>query len=136
MLLQSKKQKYKKYKKGKLKKLSYNSNKIIFGNVGLKVLESGLISSSQIESVRQTISRHLKRKGKIWFRIFPNIPITSKPTAVRMGKGKGSVDYWAAKVGAGAVILELCVASSDHIASFKALKVGISKLPVKTKIVY
>ena len=134
MLLQPKKQKYKKNKKGKIKKLNYSSNKLKFGTIGLKAIESGLIASNQIEAVRQTINRKLKRKIKIWFRIFPNIPVTSKPISSRMGKGKGSVNYWSARVGAGTIILELCVTSYCNV--IKALKSGISKLPVKTKIIY
>ena len=134
MLLQPKKTKYKKLKKGKLPKLNFKSNQLKFGTTGLKSVESGIISSRQIEAARQAINRKMKRKGKLWIRIFPSIPVTQKPTAVRMGKGKGSVNHWVAKVGAGTVLFELCGISS--FVSIAALKTGSAKLPLKTKIIY
>jgi len=107
VLLQPKKFKYKKLRKGKLKKFVYNS-KLNFGLIGLKSTESGLITSKQIESARQAISRKIKKKGgKIWIKIFPNIPITKKPNEVRMGKGKGNLSHWAAKIRGGSIIFEI-----------------------------
>jgi large subunit ribosomal protein L16 len=108
MFLQPRKTKYKKLRKGKLPRLEYKSTVLKFGVVGLKAAESGTISAKQLEAARQAINRKLNRKGKIWIRIFPNYPITKKPIEVRMGKGKGSVNYWAAKVGGGAVLFEIC----------------------------
>ena len=134
MLLQPKKTKFKKLKKGKLPKLNFKSNRLKFGTTGLKSVESGIISSRQIEAARQAINRKMKRKGKLWIRIFPSIPVTQKPTAVRMGKGKGSVNHWVAKVGAGTVLFELCGIS--NFVSIAALKTGSAKLPLKTKIIY
>lgn len=134
MLLQPKKTKYKKTKKGKLPKLNFKSNKLKFGVVGLKAMESGSISSRQLEAARQAITRKMKRKGKLWLRIYPSISVTSKPAAVRMGKGKGSVSHWVSKVGAGSVLLELCGVST--FVSISALKTGSAKLPIKTKIVF
>jgi large subunit ribosomal protein L16 len=85
--------KYKKTKKGRLKKLEFKSNKLKFGTIGLKAAESGIINSRQIEAARQAIARKIKKKGKIWIKIFPDLLITLKPTGVRMGKGKGQVSY-------------------------------------------
>ena len=85
--------KYQKIKKGKLKRLEFKANKLKFGTIGLKAAESGSVSSRQIEAARQAISKAIKRKGKIWIRIFPDLPITSKPTGVRMGKGKGQLSH-------------------------------------------
>lgn len=93
MWLQPKKTKYKKIQKGKLSKLNFRSNKLKFGSIGLKATNSGTLSSRQIEAARQAIVRKLSRKGKLWIRVFPTIPITTKPTEVRMGKGKGTVSH-------------------------------------------
>lgn len=124
--------KYKKTKKGKLGRLEFKSNTLKFGNVGLKATESGLITSTQIEAARQAIVRKIKRKGKIWIKIFPDVPITSKPTGVRMGKGKGSVSHWGAKVKGGTVLFEVCGVAYSTVKT--ALASGSSKLPVKTKV--
>nr|YP_010047239.1 ribosomal protein L16 [Eucampia zodiacus]QPJ79920.1 ribosomal protein L16 [Eucampia zodiacus] len=132
MFLQPKRSKYKKSRKGKLTKLNFKSNKLIFGSIGIKALESGLISSRQIESARQAIARKIQRKGKIWIRIFPHYPVTRKPIEVRMGKGKGSVSHWAAKVSGGTVLFELG-GIPDNIA-LSAFKTGGAKLPLKTII--
>lgn len=134
MLFQPKKTKYKKNRKGKIPKLNFNSNNLTFGNLGLKAIESGSISSRQLEAARQAINRKIKRKGKIWIRVFPSIPVTSKPVAVRMGKGKGSVSHWVAKVGSGTILFEIC-GISKFIAK-SALNTGSAKLPLKTKIVF
>ena len=132
MFLQPKQSKYKKIQKKNLYKLEFQSNKLEFGTIGLKAAESGTISARQIEAARQAIVRKVKRKGKIWIRIFPNLPITSKPTEVRMGKGKGSIHYWAMKVNKGAVLFELC--GITHNVAIAALNTGGAKLPVKTLI--
>nr|QYJ09268.1 ribosomal protein L16 [Pleurosigma sp. mgcode 4] len=135
MFLQPKKFKYKKVRKGKLSKLEFKSNKLNFGNVGLKATESGIIHARHIEASRQAISRKIKRKGKIWIRIFPDLPITAKPTESRMGKGKGSLSHWGSRVRGGTVLFELCGVKDYNIA-IEALKTGGTKLPVKTKIFY
>ena len=132
MFLQPKRSKYKKTKKGTLPKLEFRSNKLKFGTIGLKTLESGTISAKQIESARQAINRKIKRKGKLWIRVFPDQPITAKPTEVRMGKGKGPVSHWAVKVGGGQVLFELCGITTNIATS--AFKTGGAKLPVKTMI--
>lgn len=132
MFLQPKKTKYKKVQKGSLKKYSYKSKKLDFGTIGLKSIESGIISAKQLESSRQAIARKIKRKGKLWIKIFPTLPITKKPTEVRMGKGKGSVSHWSSRVRGGTTIFELC--GVNYKTSILAFKTGRAKLPVKTKV--
>jgi large subunit ribosomal protein L16 len=124
--------KYKKTKKGKLVKFEFKSINLTFGTIGLKAAEAGIISAKQIEAARQAISRKIKRKGKVWIKIFPDLPITSKPTGIRMGKGKGQISYWSARVRGGTVLFEIC-GVSPSIAS-EALATGGAKLPIKTKI--
>jgi large subunit ribosomal protein L16 len=124
--------KYKKTKKGKLSKYEFKSNSLKFGTIGLKAMESGIINAQQIEASRQAIVRKLKRKGKIWIKVFPDLPITSKPTGVRMGKGKGQISHWGARIRGGTVIFEVTGLSFSII--FSALKTGGAKLPIKTKI--
>jgi large subunit ribosomal protein L16 len=124
--------KYKKTRKGKLTKFEFKANKLKFGSIGLKSLESGIINSRQIEAARQAIVRKLKRKGKIWIKIFPDLSITKKPTGVRMGKGKGQISHWGARVRGGTVLFEICGVSLSI--SIAALKTGGAKLPVKTLI--
>jgi large subunit ribosomal protein L16 len=132
MFLQPKRLKYKKFRKGTLPKLEFRSTKLQFGTIGLKSIESGTISARQIEAARQSINRKIKRKGKLWIRVFPSLPITAKPTEVRMGKGKGAVDHWAVKIGGGCVLFELCgVTTNTAIAAFRT---GGAKLPVKTRV--
>lgn len=133
MFLQPKRSKFKKVRKGTLSKYNFRSNKLKFGTIGLKASESGTISARQIESARQSINRKIKRKGKLWIRVFPSIPVTTKPTEVRMGKGKGSVDFWASKVSGGCVIFELCGVTLKTAVS--AFKTGGAKLPIKTQII-
>ena len=132
MFLQPKRLKFKKTRKGKLPSLEFKANKLKFGTIGLKAVESGTISARQLEAARQAINRKINRKGKLWIRIFPTLPITTKPIEVRMGKGKGSVDFWASKIGKGRVIFELCgITTSIAISAFKT---GGAKLPIKTTV--
>ena len=133
MFLQPKRSKFKKVRKGKLSYLNFKSNRLQFGTIGLKAAESGTISARQIESARQAINRKINRKGKLWLRIFPSLPITTKPTEVRMGKGKGSVDFWASKVSGGKMIFELC--GVNKTVAKNAFKTGSKKLPIKTLII-
>ena len=132
MFLQPKKRKYKKSHKGRLKNFNFKSCSVQLGSIALQAVESGYISAKQIESARQSINRKIKRKGKIWIKIFPNNPVTKKPTEVRMGKGKGSVSHWSAKVKAGSVLFEIAGISLKKAVS--ALSTGGAKLPLKTKI--
>ena len=133
MFLQPKRSKYKKFKKGKLTKLNFKSNKLVFGSIGIKALESGLISSRQIESARQAIARKIQRKGKIWIRIFPHYPVTKKPIEVRMGKGKGNPEFFACRVKPGRILFEVD-GVSEQIAK-EALYKASAKLPIKTKTI-
>lgn len=133
MLLTPKKSKFKKFHKNRLSRLDLKSNKLRFGSIGLQSIESGVLVSKQLESARQAINRKIKRKGKIWIRVFPHFSITSKPTAVRMGKGKGPVTSWAAKIGKGSILFELD-GINLNLARL-AFKTGSAKLPVKTKVI-
>lgn len=132
MFLQPKKTKFRKTRKGSLKKLEFRSNSITFGEIGLKAETAGIITARQIEAARRAIAKKIKRKGKIWIKIFPDLPITAKPIESRMGKGKGSVSYWASRVGGGTTLFEIC-GVPKHIAT-DALRSGGKKLPIKTKI--
>ena len=134
MWLQPKKTKYKKIHKGRLSMFNFRTNNLKFGNIGLKATNSGTISSRHIEAARQAIVRKLNRKGKLWIRVFPSIPVTSKPTEVRMGKGKGNVSHWSLKVSAGTILFEVYgITKNIAIAAFKT---GGAKLPIKTKILH
>lgn len=124
--------KYKKVKKGKLSKWEFKSNVLKFGIVGLKAAESGILHPRQIEAARQAIARKTKRKAKLWIRVFPDLPITSKPTGVRMGKGKGQFSHWGSRVAAGTVLFEAC--GIDLVAIIEAFKTGGAKMPIKTKV--
>jgi len=134
MLLLPKRSKYKKVKKGKLTKFEFKANKLKFGTIGLKAKESGIISSRQLEAARQAIVRKINRKGKLWVRVFPDLPITNKPKEIRMGKGKGSVAFWAARVAGGRMLFEICgITKATALAAFRT---GGAKLSIKTKIVF
>lgn len=126
--------KHKKVKKGNLKKFEFKSNKLKFGNIGLKALESGILTYNQIESARQIISRKTKKKSKIWLKIFTYLPITSKPIGVRMGKGKSKITCWGAKIAAGTIIFELS-GQNKNLLFFSLISCKF-KLPIKTKICY
>ena len=132
MFLQPKKFKYRKVKKGKLSKFEFKSNSLNFGEIGLKAQHSGTISARQIESARIAIIRKIKKKGKLWIRIFPDLPITAKPIESRMGKGKGSLSHWVVRVKGGNTLFEIC-GVPKHIAA-EALKSGSYKLPIRTRI--
>ena len=134
MLLQPKTTKYKKIRKSNTLKYNFKSKKLKFGFIGLKAKNSGMITSRQIEAARQAISRKLNKKGKLWIKIFPHLPITAKPSQSRMGKGKGNVSHWAIKIKTGQILFETCgITEQLAIIAFKA---GKSKLPVKTFICF
>ncbi len=132
-MLQPKKTKHRKMFKGRMKGNSQRGHTLAFGTYGLKTLESEWITSRQIEAARVAATRYMKREGQLWIRIFPDKPITKKPAEVRMGKGKGSVEYWAAVVKPGRIMFELD-GVADDIAK-EALRLAAQKLPVKTKVV-
>lgn len=132
-MLQPKRTKFRKQFKGRIHGASKGGTDLNFGAFGLKALEPERVTARQIEAARRAITRHMKRAGKVWIRIFPDLPVTSKPTEVRMGKGKGSVDYWACRVAPGRVMFELDGVPED--VAREALRLGAAKLPVKTRFI-
>lgn len=132
-MLRPRKVKYNKTRKIRIKGMEHRQTKVVFGSYGLKTLEGGKISSRQIEAVRRVIVRKLKRTGRVWIRVFPNVPITAKPNEVRMGRGKGSVDSWVAVVKPGTVIYE--IGSTKENLAQKALMSGAKKLSMKCAFV-
>ncbi len=132
-MLQPKRTKYRKAHKGRIKGLAKGGSDLNFGTFGLKALEPERITARQIEAARRAMTRHMKRQGRVWIRIFPDLPVTSKPIEVRMGKGKGSVDFWACKVKPGRVMFEIDGVGEDI--AREALRLAAMKLPVKTRTV-
>lgn len=132
-MLQPKRTKYRKQQKGRNRGLAQRGNKVDFGSFGLKSLGIGRITNRQIEAARIAMTRHMKREGKVWIRIFPDKPITSKPLEVRMGKGKGALDHWVANVQPGRIMFELDGVSRE--VAEEALRLAAQKLPVRTKVV-
>ena len=132
-MLQPKRTKFRKMFKGKNRGFAQSGNKVSFGEYGLKATERGRVSARQIEAARRAMTRKVKRTGKIWIRIFPDVPISSKPLEVRMGKGKGNVDYWCSKVQPGTVLYEM-EGVSEEIAR-EAFRLAANKLPIKTTFV-
>lgn len=130
-MLMPKKVKWRKQQTGRMRGKAYRGSKLSFGTYGLRVLEPGWITSRQIESARVAITRHVKRGGKLWIRIFPDKPITQKPAETRMGKGKGSPEYWVAVVKPGRILFEL--EGIDHDTAKEAMRLASHKLPLKTK---
>lgn len=133
-MLQPKRTKYRKQMKLDNRGLAHKGSKVSFGEFGLKALERGRLTARQIEAARRTISRHVKRGGKIWIRIFPDKPISKKPLEVRMGSGKGSVEYWIAQVKPGTMLYEL-EGVSEELAR-EAFNLAAAKLPLKTTFSY
>jgi large subunit ribosomal protein L16 len=130
-MLQPKRVKYRKQQKGRLRGNAQRGNTIAFGDYGLQTVEIGWISNRQIESARVAMTRHIKRGGKVWIRIFPDKPITSKPAETRMGKGKGNPESWVAPVRPGRVMFEL--EGVPEPVARRAMELAAAKLPVKTK---
>ncbi len=128
-----KRTKYRKQMKGRNRGKSFRGNSLAFGDIGIKALEHGRIDSRQIESARIAMTRHVKRAGKVWIRVFPDKPLTAKPLEVRMGKGKGSVEKWVMNIKPGRIIYEMI--GIDEATARDALALAQSKLPFKTKIV-
>ena len=131
-MLQPARTKYRKQMKGKNRGLA-SGNTVSFGEYGLKATDRGRITSRQIEAARRAMTRHIRRGGKIWIRIFPDKPITKKPLEVRQGKGKGNVEYWVAQIQPGKILYEM--SGVDENLAKEALKLAASKLPVNTKFV-
>ncbi|MBS99437.1 MAG: 50S ribosomal protein L16 [Oceanospirillaceae bacterium] len=132
-MLQPKRLKYRKVMKGRNRGLAQRGSKVSFGEYALKATDRGRITARQIEAARRTMTRHVKRGGKIWIRIFPDKPITTKPLEVRMGKGKGSVEYWVAQIQPGKVLFEMSGVPEDL--AQEAFALAAAKLPVQTTFV-
>ena len=132
-MLQPKRTKYRKMHKGRIRGEAKGGSDLNFGTFGLKALEPERITARQIEAARRAMTRHMKRQGRVWIRIFPDLPVTSKPIEVRMGKGKGSVDFWACKVKPGRVMFEIDGVGED--VAREALRLAAMKLPIKTRTV-
>jgi len=134
-IFQPKSIKYKKVRKGKLHKVNCKLLKLNHGNLGLQSIESGYITSNQLKAICQYLILNLKRKGKFWLKVFSNIPVTSKPLEVRMGKGKGKVKYWVARVSSGTLLLEIHSYKINRSNLINYLKQINYKLSIKTKII-
>ena len=132
-MLQPKKTKFRKQEKGKLRGFATSGAKVSFGEYGLKAITRGRVTARQIEAARRAMTRHIKRGGKVWIRIFPDVPITKKPVEVRMGKGKGNVEYWVAKIQPGKVLYEM-EGVTEEIAR-EAFRLAAAKLPIITTFV-
>ena len=132
-MLQPKRTKFRKMHKGRNTGLAQRGNTVAFGEIGLKSIGRGRMTARQIEAARRTITRRIKRGGKIWIRVFPDKPITEKPLEVRMGKGKGPVEYWVAEIKPGKMLYEI-QGVSEELAR-EALTLASAKLPFKTTIV-
>lgn len=132
-MLQPKKTRYRRSQKGRMKGNAQRGNQLAFGSFGIKVMDSAWLTGRQIEAARQAITRHMKREGQLWIRIFPDKPITKKPAEVRMGKGKGSPEGFVAPVTPGRIIME--VEGVSYQTAMEALRLGAQKLPIQTKII-
>ena len=129
-MLQPKRTKFRKQFKGRNRGLATTGNKVSFGEFGLKAVERGKITARQIEAARRAMTRHIKRGGKIWIRVFPDVPVSKKPLEVRMGKGKGNVEYWVCQVQPGRVLYEMEGVSED--VAREAFRLAAAKLPFGT----
>jgi large subunit ribosomal protein L16 len=132
-MLMPKRTKFRKMHKGRNRGIARRGSTIAFGDYGLMAIEAGWFSSRQIEATRVAITRHMKRVGQVWIRVFPDKPITMKPAETRMGKGKGAPEYWVAVVKPGRILFE--INGVNHEMAKRALTLGAAKLPFKTRIV-
>ena len=132
-MLQPKRTKYRKQFKGRNRGLATSGNKVSFGEFGLKAVERGKMTARQIEAARRAMTRHIKRGGKIWIRVFPDVPVSKKPLEVRMGKGKGNVEYWVCKIQPGRVLYEM--EGVNETIAREAFRLAAAKLPFKTTFV-
>ena len=132
-MLQPKRTKFRKAYKGRIHGEAKGGTSLAFGQYALKATEPERVTARQIEAARRAITREMKRQGRVWIRIFPDLPVSKKPTEVRMGKGKGSVEYWAARVKPGRIVFEIDGVPED--VAKEALRLGAMKLPITTRIV-
>ena len=132
-MLQPKRTKFRKAHKGRIHGNAKGGTELAFGQYGLKSQEPERVTARQIEAARRAITRQMKRAGRVWIRVFPDLPVSKKPTEVRMGKGKGSVEYWAARVKPGRILFEIDGVPED--VAKEALRLGAMKLPITTRVV-
>lgn len=132
-MLAPKKMKFRKRQKGRIRGTAQSGNSLAFGDYGLMAVEGGNITARQIEAARIAMTRKTKRGGQVWIKIFPDVPVTKKPAEVRMGKGKGAVDHYAAKVKPGRILYE--IVGIDKSLAISALELAAAKLPIKTKLI-
>ncbi|TYC65439.1 50S ribosomal protein L16 [Stappia sp. BW2] len=132
-MLQPKRTKFRKQHKGRIHGLSKGGTDLNFGAFGLKAMEPERVTARQIEAARRAMTRHMKRAGRVWIRIFPDLPVSSKPAEVRMGKGKGSPDYWACRVKPGRIMFEIDGVPEDI--AREAMRLAAAKLPIKCRFV-
>src|SRR3954462_268518 len=132
-MLQPKKTKFRKQFKGRIHGVAKGGTDLNFGQYGLECLEPERVNAREIEAARRAITREMKRQGRVWIRIFPDVPVSSKPTEVRMGKGKGAPEYWAARVKPGRIMFEIDGVAED--VAREALRLGAAKLSVRTRFV-
>ena len=132
-MMQPKKTKFRKAHKGRIHGVASSGATLSFGQFGLKAMMPERITARQIEAARRAITRAMKRAGRVWIRVFPDVPVSKKPTEVRMGKGKGSPEYWAAKVKPGRIMFEIDGVAEDT--AREALRLGAAKLPIKTRFI-
>ncbi len=132
-MLSPKRTKYRKQHKGRVKGMAKGGTDINFGSYGLKATTPGRVTARQIEAARRAITRHIKRAGRVWIRVFPDVPVSQKPAEVRMGKGKGSPEFWMCRVKPGRVMFELD--GVEHDIARRAFELAASKLPVQTRFV-
>lgn len=132
-MLQPKRTKFRKAHKGRISGVAKGGFTLTFGSYGLKAMEPERVTARQIEATRRAITRHMKRAGRVWIRVFPDVPVSKKPTEVRMGKGKGSPEFWAARVKPGRIMFEIDGVPDD--VAREALRLGAAKLPIKTRVV-
>jgi len=132
-MLQPKRTKYRKAFKGRIHGTAKGGTNLDYGTFGLKAVEPERITARQIEAARRAITREMKRQGRVWIRIFPDVPVTAKPTEVRMGSGKGAPEFWAARVHPGRIMFEVDGVAED--VAKEALRLGAAKLPIRTRVV-
>ena len=132
-MLQPKKTKFRKAHKGRIHGAAKGGSELAFGQYGLKSQEPERVTARQIEAARRAITREMKRAGRVWIRVFPDLPVSKKPVEVRMGKGKGSVEFWAARVKPGCILFEIDGVPAD--VAKEALRLGAMKLPIITRVV-
>jgi large subunit ribosomal protein L16 len=132
-MLQPKRTKFRKQHKGRIHGLSKGGTDLNFGAYGLKAVEPERVTARQIEAARRAMTRHMKRAGRVWIRIFPDLPVSSKPAEVRMGKGKGAPDYWACRVKPGRIMFEIDGVPEDI--AREAMRLAAAKLPIKCRFV-